>query len=334
MENFRTWRELLGKIIQDVQEKQRIALALGVTAITLSRWVNNQSTPRPQHLRLLLNIAPHYRASMLELIQQEFPEISLTNSNSLQDVAPVEIPAEFYSRVFNSYSLTPRLQRSWSISSLILQQALGQLDPHQVGLAITIVQCMPPSLDGKVCSLRERAGYGTPPWNINLEPYAVFLGAESLAGYVVGSCHPRIIQNSNEHRGIVPAHWVEWERSAAAYPIFRANKVAGCLLVSCAEPNYFTPAREKLIQRYAELLVLIFEPHEFYDLHLVNLRVLPYYRVQEEYLSGFRQRVSELMTNELRNGRAIDLRQAEALVWQQVEKELWLLPPYIGRVES
>jgi len=176
VEKFRTWRELLGKIIQDAHERQRIAQSLGVTAITLSRWVSSQSTPRTQHLRHLLNVVPQYRASMFELLQQDFPDIATATNGPIQDEVQEEIPSEFYSRVFNTYSMTPRLQRSWSISSLILQQALGQLDPHQVGMATTIVQCMPPSLDGKVCSLRERGGYGTHPWNINLEPYAVFLG--------------------------------------------------------------------------------------------------------------------------------------------------------------
>jgi hypothetical protein len=335
VEKFHTWRDLLGILIQDVHEKQRIAQALGVNAITLSRWVGKSSTPRPIHLRHLMTvIPPQYRSTMLDLIRQEFPTFSFADEETMKEDDQDEIPSEFYARIFNAYSATPALQRSWSVMSLTLQQMLGQLDPLQVGMAVTIAQCMPPSIDGKVCSLRERTGYGTPPWGINLESYAVFLGAESLAGYAVSSCHPRIIQNSEEQQGVLPAHWVQWERSAAAYPIFRSDRVAGCLLVSCTQPDYFTPARQKLIQQYSELLVLVFEAHEFYAMNDINLHVLPYYRLQAKYLANFRQRVSDVMMEELRKGHAIDLRQAELLVWKQVEQELWQLPPYTGKPDD
>ena len=41
--------------------------------------------------------------------------------------------------------------------------------------------------DAKIRSLRESLGQGTPPWQADLEQQATFLGAESLAGYVVPS---------------------------------------------------------------------------------------------------------------------------------------------------
>lgn len=47
---------------------------------------------------------------------------------------------------------------------------------------------MPVSSEGKVRSLRESMGVGTPPWPGDLEHQAMFLGAESLAGYVVTNC--------------------------------------------------------------------------------------------------------------------------------------------------
>ncbi len=283
------------------------------------------STPRSQHLRRLLSALPHYRDQLFDLISRE-DESALAGAGSAAFEEEDEIPSEFYARVFNAYAMTPQAQRSWSVTNLILQQALAQLDPHQTGMAITVVQCMSPSVDGKVNSLRERTGYGTSPWSMNLEPYAVFLGAESLAGYVASSCYPRVLQNSNEHQGIIPAHWVEWERSAAVYPIARGGKVAGCLLVSCTEPNYFSSTRQKLIQQYADLLVLVFELPEFYDLSQINLRVMPNYQRQAQYLSNFRQRVAECMTTELRKGHPLDLKQAEILIWQELEQELSHLP--------
>lgn len=334
MANIPYWRELLGNIIQDAQEKQRILSVLNINAVTITRWANNTSNPRLQHLRHLVTVLPpETRNAMIESITEEYPDFSITASILNQDEEQDEIPSAFYSRIFSTYVMTPKMQRAWFVTNQVLQQALNQLDPYQLGMAITLVQCMPPSLDGKVCSLRERTGYGTPPWSVNLEPYAVFLGAESLAGHVVGSCHPRFIQDSEEHKGIVPAHWVEWEKSAAAYPIFCSGKVAGCLIVSSTVPNYFVPYRQKLIQYYAELLVLVFESHEFYDVESINLRIMPYYRTQAEHLANFRQRVSSLITERSRSGESIDWRHAETLVWQRIEAELLTLPPYTGMEE-
>jgi hypothetical protein len=220
------------------------------------------------------------------------------------------------------------MQRSWSVTKLILQQALGQLDPEQVGMAVTLVQCMPAAADGMVHSLRERSGYGTPPWRMNLEPYVIFLGAESLAGYAVSSCQSRIIQNSEEYNGMLPAHWVEWEKSAAAYPILRTGTVAGCLLVSCTEPDYFLPFRRKLIQDYAELLSLVFDPVEYYNVERIQLAAMPYFHIQERYLAGFRRQVSQVLTQQMIEGQSISLAEAERRVWRQLEEQLISLPPF------
>ena len=54
-----TWRELLGSIIRDPQERQRIASDLGVRTITLMRWANGESNPRLQTLHQLLGVLPH-----------------------------------------------------------------------------------------------------------------------------------------------------------------------------------------------------------------------------------------------------------------------------------
>jgi hypothetical protein len=335
VENFQTWRDLLRTIVQDTYEKQKIVQTLGINSITLSRWVNKASTPRLMYLRQLIPLIPlQYRSTMIDLIRHDFPNFSFISTETAREDDQDDIPSEFYGRVFNAYAVTPALQRSWSIMSLILQQALGQLDPQQVGMALTLVQCMPPSLDDKVCSLRERSGSGTYPWSSSLEPYSLFLGAESLAGYVVGSCHQRVIQNSEEQQGVLPAHWVQWERSAAAYPIFRSDRIAGCLLASCTQPDYFTPGRQKLLQQYAELLVMVFEPQEFYEFQRINLHVMPYYLLQEKYIASFRQRVSSLMREELRRGRSLSLKEAEVLVWQMVEQELWQMPPYMGKLDD
>jgi len=77
-----------------------------------------------------------------------------------------------------------------------------------------------------------------------------------------------------------------------------------------------------LIQYYAELLSFVFEPREFYDLEHIKLRTMPYYQIQEQYLISFRQRVSRLMIEALKEGRSMSLLQAEHAIWQQIEREL------------
>jgi hypothetical protein len=317
-----TWRELLERIIQDTQERQRIAHELGVTAITLSRWAHNATNPRMQSLHHLLEILPQYRHQLRPLILAEFPELANTAIEDFQEEAEAFIPSAFYARIFDAYTTTPILQRFWTISNLILQQALEQLDPHQLGMAIIIAQCMPPWDDQKIYSLRERAGHGTRPWSMNLEQYAIFLGAESLAGNIVMTSRPKALQNRNSYQGIIPAHWVEREESAAGYPLLRSSNIAGCLLVSSTQADYFTTQRMQLIQSYAELLAFVLEPHEFYDIAQITLRTMPHSTEQRKKLATFRKRVAALIAQSLRDKVPMNLALAEQVIWQQIEKEL------------
>jgi hypothetical protein len=137
---------------------------------------------------------------------------------------------------------------------------------------------------------------------------------------------PRVLQSRDDYTGILPAHWVEQEQSAAGYPLLRSNMIAGCLLVSSTQLDYFTATRLQLIQYYAELLSFVFEPHEFYALEHIKLRTMPYYQVQEHYLFGFRRRVSQLMIEALKEGQPLSLLHAEQVIWQQIERELLTTP--------
>ncbi|HEY7415308.1 MAG TPA: helix-turn-helix transcriptional regulator, partial [Ktedonobacteraceae bacterium] len=67
MQKAQSWRSLLSSIVSDPKEKQRIIEELNITPITLSRWVNGDSDPRPQNLRTLVNVLPQYREQFLDL---------------------------------------------------------------------------------------------------------------------------------------------------------------------------------------------------------------------------------------------------------------------------
>src|SRR5437016_4558797 len=171
MQEIRTWRDLLGQIASEPKEKQRIIEELGISSITLTRWIQGDSIPRLQNLRHLLGILPRHRLHFQELFKQEQVYEELANPST--EEGPRDIPPEFYARVFAARATTVENLRFWSSCNLILQQAIGQLDPERLGMAIWIVRCMDPSgPNEKVRSLRETTGIGTPPWQSNLESQA------------------------------------------------------------------------------------------------------------------------------------------------------------------
>jgi len=151
----------------------------------------------------------------------------------------------------------------------------------------------------------------------------MFLGAESLAGYVTTSCHYAVVQNVKKDPGLLPTHQVAGEVSAAIYPILYAGRTAGGLLVSSTQPNYFlSQARLTLIQRYTNLVALAFEPEEFYDPHDVQLCIMPSHEEQKLHFADFRMRVATTMIRAADEGRPIDVIEAERIVWRQLEEEL------------
>ncbi len=331
MQEARTWRELLGQIIKDTREKQRLIEELNITPITLTRWVNGESDPRAQNLRQLISVLPQYRDQFQRLLKEErgFSDFSY----SIQDESVKAIPAEFYGRVLVARASTSENLRFWSTCHLILQQAIGQLDPDRRGMSIWVVRCMPPSGPyNKVRSLRESVGLGTPPWVGNLEQNAMFLGAESLAGSVVTLYRPGIIQNLDDEHNLMPAARVEHEKSAAIYPILYAGRIAGVLLVSSTEINYFlSPARIELVQHYADLIALAFEPEDFYTPEQIALCVMPSHAEQKEYFAKFRQLVAKTMLTAATRNQPVNNLQADVLVWQQLENELLKIPAQRSR---
>lgn len=178
------WRELLRTIISAPSERNRIAAAAGVRSITLIRWINEDSQPRPENLRQLLRALPaQFQRQFLELLEQEESPILVAPGEGANQQE--EIPFTLVDEIMRTRATASDSLRFWAVSRMILQHAVRHLDPEPLGMAIMVVRCMPPARDGKILSLREYVGCGTPPWNSDLEHQTMFLGAESLAGYVV-----------------------------------------------------------------------------------------------------------------------------------------------------
>ena len=316
------WRKLLENIIADAQERQRIANRLGVNPATLVRWARGETNPRYENLQRLLKALPEQQETLTQLLLEEFPTFDMPVGEDISE----QIPAEIYSRILNTYVNMQDAQRSWYMSDLIMQLALGQLDPNYLGMAITIAHCMPPSgVAHKVCSLRQNTGRGTPPWNTYLDQGLLFLGIESLAGYAVSVGHLVTVQSRTEQT-FTPVRWEEWEKSAVASPILLGGRVAGCLIISSTQPGYFLEFRQKLVEQYTELLTLAFRSEEFYALRDIELSLMPSQETQRLRFSQFRQRVSDVLREASQKQHPVTVREAEQIVWADLEADLLALP--------
>jgi transcriptional regulator with XRE-family HTH domain len=328
MQEATTWRELLGSIIQDPQERRRLANELGVNPVTLTRWVNGESSPRSQSIQRLLNALPQHRKALFDQLLDEFGGVIAETGDTSTEDSLYKIPSEFYIRVLRTRATVPQVLRFSSLCDLILQQALEQLDPNRVGIAATVVRCMPPTADKKIHSLRESVGRGTPPWESNLDQQAILLGAESLSGNAVSLGRLVVNQDLSEEQSLSPGYHGQGEESAAAAPIMLEGKVAGCLLISSSQTSYFHQPRQTLIECYADLIALAFESTEFYDTRQIELGLVPFQDVQKLNLANFRQRLSETMFKAIKNQQPLTIFEAEQIVWQQFEAEMLGLPKF------
>ena len=138
MKKPQTWRELLKKVIDDPREKERLARSLDVNALTLTRWVNRQSTPRPDNLSKLLNaLRPQHSALFRELLAAEFRDT--TEKLLASEAEPLTISSTFYAQILGELADTDRSQHTWSLCQTILQHALVQFDPYHQGLILAIM---------------------------------------------------------------------------------------------------------------------------------------------------------------------------------------------------
>jgi hypothetical protein len=315
-----TWKDYLAKFIADPAERQRLEKEVRVQSITLQRWISGESRPREENMRRLVRAMPgeHYN-EFLGLAMRDFPGLEQEKA-ALVPSAPV-FPGEFYTRVLSAHANTPPALFKQALFDLILQQALEQFDPDRRGMSFSLVCCVPPLSGSKVRSLRQVSSIGTPPWKRDDVFKTLFLGSESLAGGAV-SRYRRQVVNSKAELTFAPIHWTEHEESAGAFPIARQARIAGCLIVSCAHPGYFTPERQDLLEVCASLLALAFEKEEFFDVDEIELCPMPLYHEQEKYFHDFGKRVSQKFAEAQLARKDINIHEARKLVWQEIEEEM------------
>jgi len=299
------WSVVLQGIIKSTNERQRLASALGVTHMTLLRWANGESRPQRAHLiHLIQAVHPSHRSELLDALEQQYPEIQTWLIEDSSD----QIPSDFFSQVLNVRTMTTESLLFWRISDMVLKQALEQLDPNHLGMAIKLIQCMPPiSPQNKIRSLRERAGKGTPPWTADLEHDVLFLG---------------LVDDDLRVSQTFPVLKEQYEISAAAHPVRLEGRIAGCLLASSTQPSYFSQQRLNLLITYSDLIALAFNKDEFYPPSCLELRVMPPPEIQRPKIATFRQRVTAKFQQAMYQRHPLSNPEIELQAWQEIEAEL------------
>ena len=313
------WQGVLQRITKPPRERERIAAALGVNKITLTRWSNGSSRPQRDDLVHLIKVVqPRDRAELLAAIQTTHPDMYAKLQAEISEV----ISSSFMREILRGRASTIETLRSWQVGAPILDEAIKLLDPHQLGISISPVLCMPP-VDGAIRSLREQGGRGTYPWTADLEHKSLFLGLTSLAAYVTQTGRARSVPDISKETYIpVFAHPEDWESSAAAAPLWFEGRIAGCLLAASHSVDHFTQARMDLLNEFASIFALTLNPHDFYEPRLIQLRYLPYPKDQTELLLTFRPRVTRLMIQAGLANSHMSSQEAELTAWQEIEEEL------------
>lgn len=236
---------------------------------------------------------------------------------------PAYISIEFYLQILSDRATLIEIIRERELLTKIIKQALIQLDPHELGMAITLSLCMPPGKHGKIRSLRERMGQGTYPWNADLENLSIFLASESLAGYVAQTQLPSSIKDLSKET-LLPAYQTEDEVSAAAAPIMLEGKIAGCLLASSTEIGHFTQQRLTLLASFSDLVSLALDPGEFYPPDMIQLGVLRYKHADDQraILRRYPGLVQARLIESYQTPHPLTYLEAEEIVWGELEDQV------------
>src|SRR2546429_1269693 len=139
-----SWRDILKQLIGDAKERHKVASELQVKPITLQRWINGDSDPRPENLRRLLTLFPEHRA----VLSHAFAHFLAADAEIASISQP--IASDLYALVLQTYATVEPSFRFQTLADTILSRALVQLNPERQGLEIAIMQCVRPRQGKKV----------------------------------------------------------------------------------------------------------------------------------------------------------------------------------------
>src|SRR5258708_11376599 len=110
--------------------------------------------------------------------------------------------------------------------------------------------------------------------------------------------------------------WKRMKKAPPPIPYSRVNGWGGCLLVAAAQIDFFTPARLRLVNAYADLAILALQDDQFYENQAIQLRTMPASDVQQAHFTSFRRRVNEMIN--IPDPQVANIVQAAQLLWSQL----------------
>ncbi|HTK08531.1 MAG TPA: hypothetical protein VL485_15295 [Ktedonobacteraceae bacterium] len=266
--------QLLSTILRrDRSELLRVAQELAVSENSIYRWMSGNTEPRIHHLKRLLEVLPAYQGKLTEAINSTFHGILNLQALAMDD--PIgEVPKDIYRRIVELITMADDdSTRLWEVSQALFEHALYHLDKERKGLAITYAHLLPQHEDG-IHALREAAMRGHEPWPFTLESRA-YLGSTSLAG-MAATLRRMQIWNESENENRLQFEVDEHERSVCATPVVRGSRIAGALIVSSTNADFFRqPMACQAIGEYAQLLALALHERDFQPFSLLHLRPMP-----------------------------------------------------------
>ncbi len=243
-----SWREMLKATCETQPKRQKVAEQIGVTERTLLRWIRSEGNPqKPETIRLLSQALP----GMLEILQEAFPEAFVLYRSAM--IEKVYIPFEFCWSVIDAYAHVPHSAQRWTIFHLVVGQLLPQLDSERAGLLLIYVRW---ETQGAVLRFEESAGTGA--WTTRqiqaktcTEPWLV---------QEIDAAHPFFIQSCAQALLTLPSSIARHDliQSLGFFPVYCGGVTVGGMLLCSGQEDFFTPARQTLIEKYSCLLSLGF----------------------------------------------------------------------------
>ncbi|GHO88761.1 GAF domain-containing protein [Dictyobacter formicarum] len=295
---------------RDRVELSRVARELAVAENTVYRWMNGTSEPRATHLKRLPEVLPEHRIPLIAAIQETFGDV-------LGNPAPTikEISKEIYQRVLEQMAHSQDDEtRFWHISEILFEDILERLDANHHGLAVTYAKLMPAHQDG-IHSLREVKMRGHVPWPDTVDSKA-YLGSTTLVGAAAVLQRIQTWNDMDNNRALVEID--EHERSACAVPVLRGGMLAGVLVVSSTQPDFFKDTTAcQAAAEYALLIGVALCDREFYPSALLHLRPMPPLRWQREEIN--RKYLNRIIA--YAHQHSTSRREAEFWIQQEMELE-------------
>ncbi len=253
---------------QDRAGIERVARELEVAENTVYRWMNGISVPRASYLKKLPDLFPEHRAQLLNLIKQAYGNVVSDLTSPLH-----EVQKEIYVKALELAAHSQDEETCmWQVSQALFEYALLHVDVEHLGLVVAYASLMQQHNDG-IHSLYEVSRRSNDPCLTPIEATA-FLGSTSLAGATAVMQRLQVWHDTDSGRTLFEKD--EFVRSSCAAPVLRNSLLAGVLIFSSPQPDFFkNPLVCQAVAEFALLMAVAVSDRELHPPSLLNLRPMP-----------------------------------------------------------